>query len=51
MAIVQVSVHDAVNGITGKYATYLSPGAAPANASAGSGGDCGGTPRTEESLC
>ncbi|HKR58590.1 MAG TPA: vanadium-dependent haloperoxidase [Pyrinomonadaceae bacterium] len=33
MAIVQVAVHDAVNGITGKYATYLSPGAAPANAS------------------
>lgn len=34
MAIVQVSVHDAVNGITGEYATYLSPGPAPANASA-----------------
>lgn len=33
MAIVQVAVHDAVNGITGKYATYLSPGPAPANAS------------------
>ena len=33
MAIVQVAVHDAVNGITGQYATYLSPGAAPANAS------------------
>ena len=33
MAIVQVSVHDAVNGITGEYATYLSPGPAPANAS------------------
>ena len=29
MAIVQVSVHDAVNGITGKYDTYLSPGEAP----------------------
>ena len=33
MAIVQVSVHDAVNGITRRYATYLSPGPAPANAS------------------
>jgi hypothetical protein len=33
MAIVQVAVHDAVNGITGKYATYLSPPAAPENAS------------------
>jgi hypothetical protein len=33
MAIVQVAVHDAVNGITGKYATYLPAGAAPANAS------------------
>jgi hypothetical protein len=33
MAIVQVAVHDAVNGITGEYATYLSPGPAPANAS------------------
>jgi hypothetical protein len=33
MAIVQVAVHDAVNGITGQYATYLSPGPAPANAS------------------
>jgi hypothetical protein len=33
MAIVQVAVHDAVNGITGKYATYLSPGPAPENAS------------------
>lgn len=33
MAIVQVAVHDAVNGITGKYATYLSPGPAPQNAS------------------
>jgi PAP2 superfamily len=33
MAIIQVSVHDAVNGITGEYATYLSPGPAPANAS------------------
>ena len=34
MAIVQVSVHDAVNGITGEYATYLSPGTASADASA-----------------
>ncbi len=33
MAIVQVAVHDAVNGITGKYATYLPAVAAPANAS------------------
>ena len=33
MAIVQVSVHDAVNGITGEYATYLSAGPAPENAS------------------
>ena len=33
MAIVQVAVHDAVNGITGKYATYLPAGTAPANAS------------------
>ena len=33
MAIVQVAVHDAVNGITGEYATYLSPGPAPAEAS------------------
>jgi hypothetical protein len=33
MAIVQVAVHDAVNGITDKYATYLSPPPAPANAS------------------
>ena len=33
MAIVQVAVHDAVNGITRKYATYLSPGPAPENAS------------------
>lgn len=32
MAIVQVSVHDAVNGITGKYDTYLSLGEAPAGA-------------------
>ena len=34
MAIVQVAVHDAVNGITGKYATYLPAAPAPANASA-----------------
>ena len=33
MAIIQVAVHDAVNGITGQYATYLSPGDAPASAS------------------
>src|SRR6185503_825653 len=33
MAIVQVAVHDAVNGITGKYATYLSPPSAPETAS------------------
>src|SRR5215207_11074610 len=35
MAIIQVAVHDAVNGITGEYATYLSPGEAPAGASPG----------------
>jgi hypothetical protein len=34
MAIVQVSVHDAVNGITLKHETYLSPGAAPSGTSA-----------------
>jgi hypothetical protein len=33
MAIVQVAIHDAVNGITDEYATYLSPAPAPANAS------------------
>ncbi len=33
MAIVQIAVHDAVNGITEKYETYLSPGAAPNDAS------------------
>jgi hypothetical protein len=33
MAIIQVAVHDAVNGITDEYATYLSPGQAPENAS------------------
>lgn len=34
MAIVQVSVHDAVNGITRRFRTYNSPGQAPAGASA-----------------
>lgn len=33
MAIVHVAIHDAVNGITREYATYLSPGSAPAGAS------------------
>jgi hypothetical protein len=33
MAIVQVAVHDAVNGITGQYATYLPSQPPPANAS------------------
>jgi hypothetical protein len=33
MAIFQLSMHDAVNGITGKYQTYLSPPSPPANAS------------------
>lgn len=33
MAIVQLAMHDAVNGITREYETYLSPGTAPANAS------------------
>lgn len=33
MAIVQLAMHDAVNGITGEYETYLSPQPAPANAS------------------
>jgi hypothetical protein len=33
MAIVQLAVHDALNGITGEYATYLSPGDPPAGAS------------------
>ena len=33
MTIVQVSVHDAVNAITGTHRTYLSPGPAPAGAS------------------
>jgi hypothetical protein len=34
MAVVQVSVHDAVNGMTCKYQTYLPAGAAPSGASA-----------------
>ncbi len=34
MAIFHVAVHDAVNGITGEYETYLSPASAPENASA-----------------
>ena len=34
MAIIQVSMHDAVNGITRKYETYRQPGAAPPDASA-----------------
>jgi hypothetical protein len=33
MAIFQLAVHDAVNGITGEYETYLSPAGAPENAS------------------
>jgi hypothetical protein len=33
MAIVHVSVHDAVNGITGEYKTYLSAGHGPSTAS------------------
>lgn len=33
LAIHQLAVHDAVNGITGKYETYLSPGDAPEGAS------------------
>ena len=33
MTIVQVAVHDAVNGITRQYATYLPPQYPPANAS------------------
>ena len=33
MAIVHLAVHDAVNGITEKYETYLAPGPAPNNAS------------------
>ena len=33
MAIFQLAMHDAVNGITGEYETYLSPPAAPENAS------------------
>lgn len=34
MAIVQVSVHDAISAITGEYDTYTAHGPAPANASA-----------------
>lgn len=34
MAIFHLAVHDAVNGITGEYETYLSPSGAPENASA-----------------
>lgn len=34
MAIVHVSIHDAVNGITKEYATYLEPEAPPEGASA-----------------
>jgi hypothetical protein len=33
MAIVHVAIHDAVNGITREYATYLSPGVPPDGAS------------------
>ena len=33
MAIFHLAMHDAVNGITGQYETYLSPGPAPDNAS------------------
>jgi hypothetical protein len=33
MAIFQLAVHDAVNGITGEYETYLSPSPAPEHAS------------------
>ena len=33
MAIFQLAVHDAINGITGEYETYLSPSSAPENAS------------------
>jgi hypothetical protein len=33
MAIIHLAIHDAVNGITGKYETYLSPPPAPENAS------------------
>lgn len=33
MAIFHLAVHDAVNGITGKYETYLSPASPPENAS------------------
>ena len=33
MAIFHLAVHDAVNGITGEYETYLTPPSAPENAS------------------
>jgi membrane-associated phospholipid phosphatase len=33
MAIIQTAVHDAVNGLTREYQTYLPPGPAPAEAS------------------
>ena len=33
MAIFQLAVHDAINGITGEYETYLSPSPAPEDAS------------------
>ncbi|HEX7226597.1 MAG TPA: PA-phosphatase [Candidatus Binatia bacterium] len=33
MAIFHLAVHDAINGITGEYETYLSPSAPPENAS------------------
>lgn len=33
MAIFQLAIHDAVNGITGEFETYLSPPAPPQNAS------------------
>ena len=33
MAIFQLAMHDAVNGITGEYETYLSPPPPPENAS------------------
>lgn len=33
MAIFQLALHDAINGITGEYDTYLSPPSPPANAS------------------
>ena len=47
MAIVQLAMHDAVNGITGQYATYLTPGAAPANASPDAAEIAGRTTRSK----